>query len=114
MDMVDVEVHIVPKFGLPDFSLTGTQIGRRLRSAGFRGRPGDVFRNRIGMLVSDWAVQLESKLQMSTYEWEKHDYPSINKCILGQPGVFFPQPLDVPPQPQQPAPRRKVLFPPCQ
>jgi len=30
MDMVDVEVHIVPKFGLPDFSLTGTQIGRRL------------------------------------------------------------------------------------
>ena len=43
MDMVDVEVHIVPKFGLPDFSLTGTQIGRRLRSAGFRGRPGDVW-----------------------------------------------------------------------
>ena len=70
-------------------------------------------RNGIGVLVSDWAVQLEHALQMAAFKWERDDYPHVNTFIQKLPGVFFPQPLLVPSQPQAPAPQRKVLFPPC-
>jgi hypothetical protein len=47
MDMVDVEVHILPRFGAPDFSLTAKQLGARLaplgRVAGHGGQPGEVW-----------------------------------------------------------------------
>ncbi len=47
MDMVDVEVHILPKFGAPNFSLTAKQLGTRLapsgRGAGHAGQPGAVW-----------------------------------------------------------------------
>jgi hypothetical protein len=47
MDMVDVEVHIIPKFGAPNFSLTAKQLGARLapsgRVAGRGSQPGEVW-----------------------------------------------------------------------
>jgi hypothetical protein len=47
MDMVDVEVHILPKFGAPDFSLMAKQLGARLsplgRLPGHVGQPSDVW-----------------------------------------------------------------------
>jgi hypothetical protein len=47
MDTVDVEVHILPKFGAPNFSLTAKQLGARLspsgRLPGHVGQPSDVW-----------------------------------------------------------------------
>ena len=47
MDVVDVEVHILPRFGAPNFGLAAKQLGARLapsgRVAGHWGQPGAVW-----------------------------------------------------------------------
>jgi|SRR5215510_5726617 len=67
----------------------------------------------IGILVSDWLVELEFRLRKTAFDWEQEDYPNIEKQMTDG-GVFLPQGLPRPPDPGKQAPKRRaVAFPPC-
>jgi hypothetical protein len=72
-------------------------------------------KEQIGALVSDWIAELDFRLKQDAFQWEKTDYPHIEKQMKSTPGatVFMPTGLSLPPAPQSPASRRKVTFPPC-
>jgi hypothetical protein len=72
-------------------------------------------KKQIGAVVSDWATELAFRLQQEAFQWEKTDYPQIEKEMKSRPGaaVFMPTGFSLPPTPQSPASRRKVTFPPC-
>jgi hypothetical protein len=72
-------------------------------------------KEQIGVLVSDWIAELDYRLKQEAFQWEKTDYPQIEKQMKSTPGaaVFMPTGLSLPPTPKSPASRRKVTFPPC-
>jgi hypothetical protein len=70
--------------------------------------------NRIGILVADWVVELEYRLERRAYYWDKSDYPKIQDWMKKFPGPplatsGFPTPLE----PRNRAPPQKMTFPHC-
>jgi hypothetical protein len=66
----------------------------------------------IGILVSDWLVELEFRLRKTAFDWEEKDYPKIEEQMK-KGGAFLPNGLPRPPKPGKAPKRRTVTFPSC-